>query len=161
MDHRDRSGNRCRDSDSVAWLNAGVLLICLIGYLAFGAGSGILRFHGRDFLATPALLAIANLLTLKSPFPNLFVKPRWAALVVAAAAFHWEVISPLYLQQSTPDFLDVVAYAIGGLTYVGVCRKVGVRARKATCQRAAPPESKVGIRWITDLSHTRASPSLL
>lgn len=109
-------------------LNAAVLAGCLTAYVAghlawrSGALHPHLRHHAFDVLATPVLLAVANLLTSLSSFrSNTFSRPLPAFMLTAMAIAVWECLAPLY-RSSTADWIDVGAYALGSGLYLLLCR---------------------------------------
>lgn len=123
MDHRNRAGYHPGDRRHVALLNLAILGVCAAMYgITVLARSGehltpALRFHLTDFIAAPALLAFANMLTIRSPFLNAFARPKIALLVIAFAAAEWELTAALYTE-STRDPWDVLAYFLGTVTYL-------------------------------------------
>ena len=82
----------------------------------------MLRFHGLDVLATPTLLASANLLTLSSSYRSTpFARLGPALGLTALAIVVWEIIAPLY-RVSTADWIDAAAYLLGTGGYLLLAR---------------------------------------
>lgn len=82
----------------------------------------LLRGHFHDFLATPVLLAAANLwITACGQRDLMFLSFRSIMALSLAAGCFWEFVTPLY-RTSTTDFRDLLAYTAGGLLYYVVLR---------------------------------------
>ena len=128
LDRGDCTRNRRRHHPDGVVLNVAVIGsgFAVYGLLKLIAAYGLLhpawRHHGTDVIAMPVLLAFANLLTLRSPFPNAFIRPAFVAALTIIAALVWEFIAPIYAR-STSDMFDVVAYFVGACMYFfGVSR---------------------------------------
>jgi hypothetical protein len=114
-------------------LNAGAIAAALgiyaLGKLAESVGAlpPFIRWHLFDVLAAPALLGVANLLTLSSPFRSApFHRVLPAAGVTAIGAFIWEGVAPAF-STSTRDPVDVVAYAVGMVLFLAASWAFGAK----------------------------------
>lgn len=88
--------------------------IPIIGYVC--------KCHLNDFFGGFLFCSYVNIVLLlgnRKPITNFF----FLMLFMFGVSLSWEFIFPLFLSYSTSDFLDVVAYMLGFLTYYIVfCR---------------------------------------
>lgn len=81
----------------------------------------IMQNHFNDFLGGISIMAYINLiLSLKKDKPLRIEKFWILTLSIILIGIFWEVISPLYLSNSTGDPLDIFAYFLGGCAYFGL-----------------------------------------
>lgn len=78
----------------------------------------LLRCHFNDYLGGIAFAAYLNLVISFSKWPERRLKKplHFVAAGILCGLF-WEWITPMFLPNSTGDWLDVVAYVLGMLTY--------------------------------------------
>ena len=82
----------------------------LLGYL--------LRCHFNDYLGGIAFAAYLNLVISFSKWPHRRLRsPLQFIAAGLLCSVAWELITPLFLPSSTGDWLDVIAYVLGMLTY--------------------------------------------
>lgn len=80
--------------------------------------SDILRYHFNDFLGGISILGYVNLvLSLKKGRPWRIKRLVSCLVFVLFCGFCWEYVAPLVLENSTGDWLDVLAYLLGGAVY--------------------------------------------
>jgi hypothetical protein len=139
LDLGHRAGDHRSNHFDVGPVNVTVIVAGIGAYgvlkllSVFGLLHPLLRNYGTDLLAMPVLLAFANLLTLRSPFANVFARPIAAVGLTAAAAVVWEVIAPMYVT-STADLADCVAYAAGTCAYLVFICATRLSFRQAACR---------------------------
>lgn len=91
----------------------------------------IMKNHFNDFLGGISIIAYVNLvLSLKKNKPYRMESFGLVAVAIILIGLFWEVISPLYLPNSTGDPLDIIAYFAGGCAYYGINRLVTVCAEQ-------------------------------
>ncbi|HYK02920.1 MAG TPA: hypothetical protein VE974_14260 [Thermoanaerobaculia bacterium] len=151
LDISHRARNRGRYHPDVGALNVAIIGFSIVGYASlklvavYSVLHPLWRNHGTDILAMPVLLAFANLLTLRSPFPNAFMRPTFAMALTLTAAVFWELVAPTYAH-STSDLRDVVAYVAGACLYllgssrmlVGSCRETACACGRSNRRGAIP-----------------------
>jgi hypothetical protein len=78
----------------------------------------IMRYHFNDYLGGISIVAYVNLvLSLKRGQIWRLVSPLACLVFALFCSLCWELIAPVFLSDSTGDWLDVVAYCLGALTY--------------------------------------------
>ena len=78
----------------------------------------ILRYHFNDYLGGVSIVAYVNLvLSLKRGQPWRLHSIVACLVFVLFCSLCWELITPIFLTSSTGDWLDVIAYCLGALTY--------------------------------------------
>jgi hypothetical protein len=116
--------------DARAFATALGLFVLLVLLATFGARAGWLRGFFGDVLAVVWLYFVFKTAVAARPMPLAL-----AALGVGCALElgqyvarlgHWQIANPVLriVVGSTPDWLDVLAYAIGAVVVVGVERRV-------------------------------------
>ena len=96
------------------WLKK-VILLPTIGY--------ILRCHFNDFLAGTAIIAYINLMLSLSKYRGKELNTLPMGIVVSfACGMLWEYLLPVIVPHGVSDFLDVVAYMLGGTVYILLSR---------------------------------------
>lgn len=92
---------------------------------------GLSRFFDdqfNDFLVGALLLAYANILPARgTPAAGFIASLAGSAVIIAGAAFFWEVMTPMFVGHSKGDPRDVVAYFAGGAIYLAIVRVFGER----------------------------------
>ncbi len=82
-------------------------------YLVF---DDFFRYHFNDLCAGIAFIAYINLVLSFSKYNR--ITKIWQILLFALlCSFWWEVITPIYKNDSTPDILDALSYFIGTVLY--------------------------------------------
>ena len=76
----------------------------------------IFRNHFNDLLAMPLLLSYSSILIKKK-----LIYPFIISMTIICS-FVWEFVTPIFKNNSTGDWLDVVVYVVGSLLWV-VMRK--------------------------------------
>jgi uncharacterized membrane protein len=148
MDSCDCARHRRSGLDDVAAVNGAILAaVCGVYILLRAADPGTLhplvRFHAADFFATPALLSVANLLTIATPFRGAFSRPTLAMVVVICAVVEWELVAPLYTT-ATGDWLDVPAYLGGAIAYLAVLRTAAAFRNRTVPGEHGSQQSRAG-----------------
>ena len=87
----------------------------VVGYL--------LKCHFNDFLAGIAFLAYVNLLLSLSKYRCKVITtfPKGISISLACGVL-WEFIFPLLFPHGTSDYLDIIAYILGGIVYILLIR---------------------------------------
>lgn len=83
----------------------------------------LLRCHFNDYLGGISFAAYLNVILSLSNWTSFQLSKVYHFLFAGLfCGICWEVITPIFIQTSTGDFWDVVAYILGMLTYwlVGV-----------------------------------------
>lgn len=81
--------------------------------------SVILKNHFNDFLAGVAFLAYLNFILSYYKMGKYQVNNfRSAILIAFLCGIFWEFITPLYKDNSTSDWLDILAYMLGSSSYI-------------------------------------------
>ena len=84
--------------------------IPMIGYL--------LRCHFNDYLGGISFAGYLNFILSLSNWTSFQMTKPWHFITAGlVCGFCWELITPLFIQSSTGDVLDVAAYIFGMLTY--------------------------------------------
>lgn len=83
----------------------------------------IFRNHFNDLLAMPLLLSYISILIKKK-----LIYPFIISMTIICS-FVWEFVTPIFKNNSTADWLDVVAYVVGSLIWV----IVGNKKREKIC----------------------------
>lgn len=80
--------------------------------------SNILKYHFNDYCGAIAFIAYVNILITCSKYKNRKVCSLKAILPITfGISICWEGFAPLISNKSTADWLDVIAYIIGGISY--------------------------------------------
>lgn len=88
------------------------------------AAGYLLRCHFNDYLGGIAFSAYVNLVLWFSPYWKYRLHRAWHFVLLAAGcSLFWEGIAPLFLRDSTPDWLDAAAYLLGAMTYYALNRR--------------------------------------
>ena len=91
------------------WIKADVQ-IPVLGYL--------LRCHFNDYLGGISFAGYLNFILSISNWTSFQMTKLWHFITAGlVCGFCWELITPLFIQSSTGDVLDVAAYLLGMLTY--------------------------------------------
>lgn len=78
----------------------------------------LLRCHFNDYLGGISFAAYLNFILSLSNWTSFQLTKIWHFLVAGLiCGICWEVLTPLFIQSSTGDVWDVVAYILGMLTY--------------------------------------------
>lgn len=98
------------------WLKK-VILLPVIGYL--------LRCHFNDYLAGIAILAYVNLMLSLSKYCGKIIStfPKGIGVSLACGLL-WEFLLPMVFPHGTSDFLDVLSYVLGGISYISIIHLV-------------------------------------
>lgn len=120
--------NNCSRSSNVIRLNCLVVSGCLVGYslntfvLRDVLNNVFLKSYGNDVIAGFLILAIINLILVKSKY-TITVDTYWMMIrVLVLIGLFWEYISPTYKAVSTSDAKDIVAYLCGGVLYISIIK---------------------------------------
>jgi len=109
-----------------------VLVIYTINnlYLVDAVGALFIKNHLNDVLAGVLLLCYINTLSILCNQPRLIVtRLSTVVLITLASGLFWEYITPLYLDKSVSDHLDVIAYIAGGIIYYTIKESLNVHRR--------------------------------
>ena len=101
------------------WLKKAIQLP-VIGY--------VLRCHFNDFLAGIAILAYINVLLSISKYHEKLVATYSKGFIISfLCGLIWEYFLPMFFSHGTSDFVDVISYVLGGITYIGLTRIIWYR----------------------------------
>ena len=89
----------------------------------------IFRNHFNDLLAMPLLLSYSSILIKKK-----LTYPFIISMTIICS-FVWEFVTPIFKNNSTGDWMDVVAYVVGSLLWVIERRKYANQWNLRTCKR--------------------------
>lgn len=79
----------------------------------------IVQWHLNDFLGEIVFLCYTNILMERGGYKRIIgLLP--ILFVVVLTCVMWEYIMPFFIQYSTPDVKDCLAYLLGGMTYWGI-----------------------------------------
>lgn len=83
--------------------------------------SYLLNSHFNDWLAGISIVAYINLILSKSKYTYIRIKNCWQAIVVClCCGLLWEYVLPYLVQRGISDKWDVLAYILGGVTYIAL-----------------------------------------
>ena len=90
-------------------------IICqpVIGY--------ILKCHFNDFLAGIVILAYINCLLSLSRYRNVAITSYLVGILITCiCGLLWEYCFPVIFSNGVTDFYDLIAYVLGGITYITI-----------------------------------------
>ena len=118
--------------------HAALIAVGMALYVAIHAGAvapnGVLRHHGADVIAGAVLLSLLELApdSVKPvSLTHLLSNFGGKMALIGGAAVSWEVLVPLLSPASTPDWLDLAAYLLGG-SIQHLLGKLAHEGRRAT-----------------------------
>ena len=74
------------------------------------------RHFFNDLLAPTLLLAYTTILCTLCGYGHI-IRFWWMFALVAASGLFWEYVTPIYLERSTADPLDLIMYLLGFFVY--------------------------------------------
>lgn len=90
--------------------------------------SYILKCHFNDFLGGIFIIAYINLILEHSNYRHYRVDTvSMAVTITIICGIFWEYVAPFFLHQGVSDVYDVIAYVLGGITYLLLWRVVPVK----------------------------------
>lgn len=78
----------------------------------------VLRCHFNDYLCGMLFVAYSNIVLLTRGYR--IERLHHIILFCFIAGLFWEFVTPLFRSDSVGDWIDVVCYILGGLSYCGV-----------------------------------------
>lgn len=93
------------------YINEAIKLKVGIPYLGY-----FLRNHYNDFLGGVSFIAVVNIILFFSIY-NKIKKLKIILLIALICSIFWELITPIFLSDSTGDFWDVISYSLGFTVY--------------------------------------------
>ncbi len=91
----------------------------------------LLRCHLNDYIGGITILAYINLVLVFSRFKDRAISSYpIGILITAICGILWEYIFPLIYNRGTTDYRDVIAYVLGGITYVFLVRHINSNQKK-------------------------------
>ena len=88
----------------------------------------ILRCHFNDYLAGIAILAYINVLLSISKYHEKLIATFFKGFFISfLCGLIWEYFLPMIFPHGTSDFVDVISYVLGGITYIGLTRIIWYR----------------------------------
>ena len=79
----------------------------------------IIKCYLNDYLGGVCFLAYTNVILEHSKYHQMRIaKLRYAIVIMVACGILWEYALPLIYPRGTSDLVDVIAYTLGGSTYV-------------------------------------------
>ena len=101
-----------------------VLLFSLNRFYLIGHSDGfvkyLLRNHFNDFLCGSFFTAYSNIFLNTKRI--MLTRLSYILLLCFGAGLVWEFITPLFVKNSTSDWLDILCYMLGGTAYWTVMR---------------------------------------
>lgn len=98
--------------------------------------SYLLKCHFNDWLAGISLIAYFNLVLSVSQYRHIKIKSSLdAVLICLACGILWEYILPGIFSYGTSDMWDMVAYTLGGISYVALFRADQYLRKKRECKK--------------------------
>ena len=81
--------------------------------------SYILKCHFNDFLGGIFIIAYINLILEHSKYRHYRVDTVSKAVTITLiCGIFWECVAPFFVHQGVSDVYDVIAYVLGGITYL-------------------------------------------
>ena len=81
--------------------------------------SYLLKCHFNDFLGGIFIIAYINLILEHSKYRHYRVDTvSMAVTITLMCGIFWEYVAPFFLHQGVSDVYDVIAYVLGGITYL-------------------------------------------
>lgn len=93
------------------YINEAIKFKVKIPYLGY-----LLRCHYNDFLGGISFMALINVILFFSKY-NKIKKLKIILLIGVMCSIFWELITPIFIIDSTGDFWDAVSYGLGFTVY--------------------------------------------
>ena len=92
--------------------------------------SYVLKCHFNDFLAGIAILAYINLMLSISKYHNkaILTFPKGFGVALGCGLL-WEYLLPIFFPHGTSDIYDVLAYLLGGVSYISIIHLISRRTQ--------------------------------
>ncbi len=85
--------------------------------------SYLLKCHFNDWLGGIFIIAYINIVLEHSRYKHMQIHTlRWAIIINVLCGVFWEFVGPCMFRYGTSDCYDILAYIVGGITYIMIQR---------------------------------------